>query len=566
MSEELCFLTVSEASKLIKARKLSPLELTDAYLARIASLDPLLNAFITVTADLARKQARTAEREIARGESRGPMHGIPMALKDIFDTRGILTSGHSRVCLDRIPKEDAAVTRRLYEAGAALLGKTATHEFAHGGPSFDLPWPPARNPWHLEHFTGGSSSGSGAAVAAGLAPCAMGSDTGGSIRGPASFCGLAGLMPSAGLVSRAGVIPNSFTFDHVGPMAWTVEDCAIVLQAIAGYDPRDGGSADVKLPNYRRALRDGVKGLKVGVLRQVWEEDVPQSEEVRRAMDEAVATFRTLGVRCENVRVRPTLDYNDVKVTIAETEIFSIHAKDLVARPGDFGEDFLARVLPACLFQSTDYLQASREHRRMLAEAEPVWKKYDALLSVVFGPAPRLDAHSPLNFWRRPNANPMANILGGPALALCAAFSAEGLPIGMQLMARPFGETTVLRLGHAFERASGTRARRPRLTAGATQPKIAAPTHEPKRPDLDASTIDLVVAMARKAGLKLTERQTAILLEVAPYALAMADRVRRLHDRDVEPANTFRVPVFSPSRPGDGGPAPGRRDTPSPRG
>ena len=542
MSEALCFLTVAEASKLIRARKLSPLELTDAYLERIASLDPLLNAFITVTADLARKQARAAEREIARGTYRGPMHGIPMALKDIFDTRGILTSGHSRVCIDRIPTQDATVTRRLYEAGAILLGKAATHEFAHGGPSFDLPWPPARNPWDLERFTGGSSSGSGAAVAAGLAPCAMGSDTGGSIRGPASFCGIAGLMPSAGLVSRVGVIPNSFTFDHVGPLAWSVEDCAIVLQAIAGYDPGDGGSVEVRIPSYRAALREPVKGMKVGVLRQVWEQDVPQTDEVRRAMDEAVTTFRTLGVKCEDVRVRPTLDYSDVKVTIAETEIFSIHARDLVSRPGDFGEDFLARVLPACVFQSTDYVQASREHRRMLAEAEPWWKKYDALLSVVFGPAPRLDAHSLLSFWRRPNANPMANVLGGPSLALCAGFSGAGLPIGLQLMGRPFGEPAVLRLGHAFERASGTRSRRPRLTAGMSQPKIAPPTHEPAPPaDLDAAGIDLVLAMAKKCGLKLTERQTAILLEAAPYALAMADRVRRLHDRDVEPANTFRL-------------------------
>lgn len=543
MSEELCFLTVAEASRLIKARKLSPLELTDAYLRRIQTLEPQLNAFITVTADLARTQARAAEREIARRRYRGPMHGIPVALKDIFDTRGILTSGHSRVCIDRIPTQDAAVTRRLYEAGAILLGKTATHEFAHGGPSFDLPWPPARNPWHLEHFTGGSSSGSGAAVAAGLAPGAMGSDTGGSIRGPASLCGIAGLMPSSGLVSRAGVIPNSFTFDHVGPLAWSVLDCAIMLQAIAGYDPADGASVKVKIPNYRAALRGGVKGMRVGVLRQVWEQDVPQPDEVRRAMDEAVALLAKLGVRCEDVRIRPALDYNDVKVTIAETELLSIHAKDLVTRPGDFGEDFLSRVLPACLFQSTDYLQASREHRRMLAEAAPLWKKYDALLSVVFGPAPRLDAHSPLNFWRRPNANPMANVLGGPALALCAKFSDRGLPIGMQLIGRPFGEVAVLRLGHAFEQASGTRTRRPSLTAGAAQPKISPPRHEPKPPaDLDTGQIDLVHAMARKCGLKLTGRQAALLLEAAPYALAMADRVRRLHDRDLEPANTFRVP------------------------
>jgi aspartyl-tRNA(Asn)/glutamyl-tRNA(Gln) amidotransferase subunit A len=542
MSEELCFLTVAEASRLIKARKLSPVELTDAYLTRIESLDAQLNAFITVTADLARKQAKAAEREIARGQYRGAMHGIPMALKDIFDTRGILTSGHSRVCIDRIPAADATVTRRLYEAGAALLGKAATHEFAHGGPSFDLPWPPARNPWDLERFTGGSSSGSGAAVAAGLAPCAMGSDTGGSIRGPASFCGIAGLMPSSGLVSRAGVIPNSFTFDHVGPMAWAVEDCAIMLQALAGYDPNDGASVKVKIPNYRAALKQGVKGMKIGVLRQVWEQDVPQSDEVRRAMDDAVTLFKKLGVKCEDVRVRPTLDYSDVKVAIAETEIFSIHAKDLVAHAGDFGEDFLSRVLPACLFQSTDYVQASREHRRMLAESEPLWKKHDALLSVVFGPAPRLDAHNMLNFWARPNANPMANILGGPSLAIPATFNGQGLPIGMQLMGRPFGETEVLRLGHAYEQASGTRARRPQLTAGAQQPKISPRGHEPKPPDLDGAQRDLVHAMAKKCGLKLTERQTAILLEVAPYVLAMADRVRRLHDRDVEPANTFRVP------------------------
>ena len=542
MSEELCFLTVAEASGLIKARKLSPVELTEAYLTRIEALEPQLNAFITVTGELARTQARAAERDIARRKYRGPMHGIPMALKDIFDTRGILTSGHSRVCIDRIPAEDATVTRRLYEAGAILLGKTATHEFAHGGPSFDLPWPPARNPWNLEHFTGGSSSGSGAAIAAGLAPCAMGSDTGGSIRGPASFCGITGLMPSAGLVSRAGVIPNSFTLDHVGPMAWSVEDCAIMLQAIAGYDAKDGASVEVKLPSYRAALKRGVKGLKIGVLRQVWEQDVPQADEVRRAMEEAIARFTKLGVRCEDVRVRPTLEYSDVKVAIAETELFSIHAKDLVSRPGDFGEDFLSRVLPACLFQSTDYVQASREHRRMLAEAAPLWTKYDALLSVVFGPAPRLDTHSPLNFWKRPNANPMGNLLGGPSLALCAGFSTHGLPIGMQLMGRPFGEAAVLRLGHAFEQASGTRTRRPQLTAGAAQPKLSPPRHEPHAPDLDAAQTELVRAMATRCGLKLTERQMALLLEAAPYALAMADRVRRLHDRDVEPANTFRVP------------------------
>ena len=250
-----------------------------------------------------------------------------------------------------------------------LLGKLSTHEFAHGGPSFDLPWPPARNPWHLEHFTGGSSSGSGAAVSAGLAPFALGSDTGGSIRGPASHCGLVGLMPTYGLVSRAGVIPNSFTFDHCGPMTWTVEDCAIVLQALAGHDPRDAGSIEAPIPDYRAALSTDVRGLKIGVLRHYWEEDVPAHEDLRRAMNDAIEVFNQLGAKVEDCRARPVRDSVDVKVIIAESEIFSINYGDLVNRPGDFGRDFLGRILPACLFQAPDYVAASREHRRIIAEA-----------------------------------------------------------------------------------------------------------------------------------------------------------------------------------------------------
>jgi aspartyl-tRNA(Asn)/glutamyl-tRNA(Gln) amidotransferase subunit A len=448
------------------------------------------------------------------------------------------------VCIDNVPSRDSTCTRKLFEAGAVLLGKLQTHEFAHGGPSFDLPWPPARNPWNLEHFTGGSSSGSGAAVAAELVPGALGSDTGGSIRGPASFCGIVGLMSSAGLVSRAGVIPNSFTLDHCGPMTRSVEDCAIMLQAIAGYDPADGGSVDVGIPNYRTDLKKGIKGMRIGVLRHVWEEDVPQSDEVRRAMDEAVDVLRKLGARVEDARVRPALEYSDVKVVIAETEIYTINYPDLVRRPGDFGEDFLARALPACLFQSSDYVAASREQRRMIREAAPLWKKYDALLSVVFGPAPRLDAHSPVNFWAKPNANPMANVFGCPSLALCNGFSATGFPLGMQIMGRVFDEATVLRIGYAYEQATEWHTRRPRLVAGAAQPKLDPPRHQPAAPrDLDPGQVDLVRAMVKKAGLRLNERQMALVLEVAPYVLAMADRVRRMHERSLEPANVFRFPA-----------------------
>src|SRR2546427_5930296 len=224
MTAELHDLTIGELSDKIAARKLSPVELVEALIQRVERYDGQTRTFITRTFDLARRQARAAEADIAAGTYRGALQGIPFALKDIYDTKGILTSAHSRVFIDRIPAEDAMTTSRLYDAGAVLLGKLATHEMAHAGPSFDLPWPPARNPWNLAHFTGGSSSGSGAAVAAGLIPLALGSDTGGSIRGPASLCGIVGLMPTFGLVSRAGGITNSYTFDHCGPLAVTVED------------------------------------------------------------------------------------------------------------------------------------------------------------------------------------------------------------------------------------------------------------------------------------------------------------------------------------------------------
>lgn len=539
---ELHFSSLAAIAKLIETRKLSPVELTQALLARIEALDPQLNAFITVTADLARQQARQAEQEIAQGDYRGPLHGIPLGLKDIYNTKGILTSGGSKVCIDNIPTEDATTTRKLYEAGAVLLGKLQTHEFAHGGPSFDLPWPPARNPWHLEHFTGGSSSGSGAAIAAGLLPGALGSDTGGSIRGPASFCGIAGLMPTYGLVSRAGVIPNSFTFDHCGPMAWTVEDCAILLQAIAGYDVRDAGSIEHPIPDYRAALNTGVKGLRIGVLRHYWEEDLPAHEDLRLAMDDAIAVFRKLGARVEDCRTRPMMDSLDVKIIIAETEIFSIHHKELRERPGDFGRDFLGRVLPACVFQAADYVAASREHRRIIAEARPLYEKYDVLLTAGFGPAPRLDAHKTLNFWQRSNVFTPSNVTAGPALELCNGFSKSGLPLGMQIIGRPFDEATVLRAGHAYEQATEWRSRRPQLTPGAMQPPVAPKGNEPQAPDLDAKTRDLVLGMAHRAGLRLNEIQQTILLETAPYALAMADRIHGPRDRMEEPALIFRFP------------------------
>lgn len=539
---ELHFLSIAEAARLIKSRKLSPVELARAHLDRVGKLDGQLSAFITLTAELALKQARQAEREITKRRYRGPLHGIPIGLKDIYNTKGILTSGHSRVCIGNIPDRDAATVTKLYEAGAVLLGKLATHEFAHGGPSFDLPWPPARNPWNLEHFTGGSSSGSGAALATGLVMGAMGSDTGGSIRGPASHCGIVGLMPTCGLVSRAGVVPNSYTFDHCGPMTRTVEDCALMLQALVGYDPEDAGSVRVKVPNYSAGLKRGIKGLRIGVVRHYWEKDLPAHEDLHHAMDTAIGVLKKLGAKVEDCRTRPMQDSLDVKVIIAETEIFSIHYQDLVKQPGDFGRDILGRMLPACLFQAADYVAASREHRRMILEGRRLYDKYDVLLTAGLGPAPRLDAYRTTNFWQRSNIFTPSNVTAGPALELCNGFSKNGLPLGMQVIGRPFDEATILRVGHAYQQATDWHTRRPQLMPGAPQPPVNATGNEPKPADMAPKTRALILDTATRAGLTLNERQQAILLETAPYALAMAERIRKDRGRFDEPALVFRFP------------------------
>src|SRR5262245_12425440 len=432
MPNELHDLSIAELSSLIAARKLSPVELVESLIGRIEDYDGQTHAFITKTFDLARQQAKQAEAEIAVGTSRGALHGIPFALKDIYDTKGILTSGHSGVFIDRIPREDATTTAKLYEAGAILLGKLATHEMAHAGPSFDLPWPPARNPWNLAHFTGGSSSGSGAAVAAGMAPVALGSATGGSIRGPASLCGVVGLMPTFGLVSRAGVITNSYTFDHCGPLARTVEDCALTLEALAGYDPKDAGSLRRPVTRYREALGQDLRGLRIGVLRHHWQEDIPASEDVRRAMDAALDVLRRLGAELEECRVRPLGAYFDVKIIIAESEIFAVHQQNLVARPRDFGADFRSRVLPSVLFTAHDYVQATREHRRMMAEMAPLYERFDAFVTAGMGEAPLIADYRSVSFWQKASLLTAWNVTSQPVLALPNGFGGYGLPLGMQ--------------------------------------------------------------------------------------------------------------------------------------
>jgi len=539
---DLHWLTIAQAARLIERRRLSPVELTEALIARIEALDPQLNAFLLPTPDKAREQARAAEREIMAGNYRGALHGIPFGLKDIYCTAGIRTTSHSRICAGYIPTEDATTVTRLYQAGAVLLGKLATHEFAHGGPSFDLAWPPARNPWNREHFTGGSSSGAGAAIAAGFVPGAMGSDTGGSIRGPAALCGIVGLKPTYGLVSRAGIYANSFTLDHAGPMTWTVEDGAILLQAIAGHDPKDPASADRAIPDYCAALNGDIRGMRIGILRHLYEEDLTVSPEVRAALDEAYAVFRSLGATLEDVRIRPAADYYAVKITIAESEQYAIHEEELRRRTDEFGADFLGRALPAILYGSCDYVQAQRERRVMLAEMAPVYAKYDVLLTpTAAGPAPRLDAWRTIRFWQQASLTTPFNVTGGPALAQCMGFTPAGLPLSLQIVGRPFDEATVLRAAHAYETATAWRRRRPVLDPGASFSTALPPTPAPEAVN-DPAIRDMVLSACRRAGLSLNDDQIAMICAAAPYVTAMTSRLRRGRDFREEPANIFRFP------------------------
>ena len=539
---DLHFLTVAEAARLIQARKLSPVELTQAWLHRIESLDDQINAFITVTGEIALEQARRAEADIVAGQYRGALHGIAFGLKDLYATAGVLTTGHSRLRMNHVPTANAAVTGKLYEAGAVLLGKLAMTEFAHSAPAFDAPWPPARNPWNPEHFTGSSSSGSGAAVAAGFLPGALGTDTGASVRGPASMCGTVGLKPTYGLVSRYGVTPNSYSFDHCGPLTWTVEDCAIMLAAIAGFDERDSASVDRPVSDYRAALTPDIRGVRVGVVRHFWEDDLKTNPQLARAMDDALDVLRGLGAKVEDVRMRPLQDYMDVKTVIAETEVFGVHQKDLATRAHEFGLNFLAQTLTGCLFQSVEYFAAQRERRRMQLQMKPLYEKYDVLVTASSGPAPRFDQYSPLNALEKPNIHTAFSVTAGPALAICNGYTTDGLPLSMQIAGAPFAEEKVLRVGYAYEQATPWRERRPKLTPGVPRVPVTPPSPF-TGVAIDSATRSHVGALARRAGLELDETQLTLLCEVAPLALARAARVRRNHEWSDDPAFVFRMPA-----------------------
>lgn len=462
-TQELCYLTIREASELLRNGKLSPVELTRAFLERIEQLDGKLRAYITVLSDSAMSEARLAEAEILRGDYRGPLHGIPIALKDLYDTKGVRTTASSKVMKDRVPSEDATTTARLKAAGSILLGKLAMHEFALGGPDPSNGFPLARNPWNLDHIPGGSSSGSGAAVAAGLCMGTLGSCTGGSIRGPASHCSIVGLKPTYGRVSRYGVVPLSWTLDHCGPMTWTVEDTAIMLQAIAGHDPRDPTSSRAPVPSYTASLREDIKGLRVGVPRHYFFADDPLiNKEVLGIADAALSTLEELGAHVEEVSI-PMLKYaGAAQGVIMLSEAFSYHRKNLLSQPQEFGDMVRARFRVGGFFTGDEYVQAQRIRNVLKRQFAEVLQRVDVIASpTMSSPAQTFAEMTAMTTSRMPSFTSPYNMTGMPAISVPGGFTANGLPVGFQLAGKPFDEPTVLRAAYTYQQHTRLFEKRP---------------------------------------------------------------------------------------------------------
>jgi aspartyl-tRNA(Asn)/glutamyl-tRNA(Gln) amidotransferase subunit A len=458
--------TIAEAARLIAAKRLSPVELTRACLDRVHALDGRLHAFVHLTEGRALFEAHAAEAAIMAGGPKGPLHGIPIGLKDIVDTKDIPTTCQSKILQDNIPDADATCAELLAAAGTVLIGKTTTHEFADGGPSFDLPRPPARNPWNTNHFTAGSSSGTGAGIAAGLILGGIGTDTGGSIRGPAALCGIAGIKPTYGLVSRAGVAPAAFSLDHIGPMAWTAEDCALLLQVLAGHDKRDPASADRPVPDYTALLGSGVKGVKIGVIHHFHEVDYVVSDGVRRGIDAAIATLRGLGAEIREVQLSPLQDWGACGSLISMTERAAAYEEWARTRLGDFSERVQRRLMLGTLVSGVDYVQAVRRRRELRAELKAAMDGLDVVLTASqTGEAPDINEVPAWDTFAAPSFTMPFNVAGYPAITVCAGFGAGGLPVAIQLVGRPFEEPGLLRVADAFEKATDFRNARPTLVS-----------------------------------------------------------------------------------------------------
>jgi aspartyl-tRNA(Asn)/glutamyl-tRNA(Gln) amidotransferase subunit A len=451
--------TIIELAPRLRSKEISPVELTRDCLERIEKLNPTLNAFITVLADSAMQQARAAEAEIAHGNWRGPLHGIPVALKDLIDTAGVRTTAASALYKDRVPTQDAEVVRRLKQAGAVILGKNNSHEFAYGGSSLVSYFGDIHNPWNTAHIPGGSSGGSAAAVAARLCYAAIGTDTAGSIREPAALCGCVGLKATFGRVSNRGIIPLSRSLDHTGPLTATVADAAIVLEAIAGYDALDLSSADVPSAGYVSDIGQGTNCLRVGVPRSFFYDDL--HPEVAAAVEEALRAIKALVAEVRDVELSAPTDRK-----LQSAESYACHAEDIGKTPELYQPETLRRIRSGADISAADYIERRREmgeSRRSIREA---FATVDVLVTpTVAIPAPLIadlkanpEALRPAELLLLRNTRPF-NVWGLPAISVPCGFTHGGLPIGLQIAGAPWREDVVLRLAHAYERATQWRTR-----------------------------------------------------------------------------------------------------------
>lgn len=461
--------TIAAAAAALRAGKTSSVALTEAALEKIAKVDTALNAFILVTANAAIEAARKADAEIRSGKLRGPLHGVPYAVKDIIDVAGLPTTAHSKIHPTESAERSADVVERLERAGAILLGKLALHEFAVGGPTFELPYPPARNPWDRERHPGGSSTGAGTAVAAGMAFGAIGTDTGGSIRHPATCCGIVGLKPTYGLVSRSGVFPLAFSLDHVGPLTRTVEDNALMLNVLAGADERDPTSVARTPVDYHAGIDEGVAGLSIGVVAHFAEDGGGSDPEIAAALGEAAELLGAAGGRIGPCRMPPLGEFSACGRTILQAEAYAIHREWIAERPADYSRAALRRILPGAYTSAADYINAQQARRDLCERYGVALEGFDAIIAASSFEFPaRLDDPEGIARTYDRNARMPFNVTGAPALAVPVGWSRDGLPIGIQVAGRPFDEATVFRVGHALERAVlGRHGQRPLPDYGA---------------------------------------------------------------------------------------------------
>jgi aspartyl-tRNA(Asn)/glutamyl-tRNA(Gln) amidotransferase subunit A len=467
---ELVYLSLSEAAERIRKRQVSPVELLAAVQARTTALQPKLNAYITPMFDAAMADARKAEREIIGGHYRGPLHGIPMALKDNHWTSGVRTTAGSKILSDFVPTEDATVVTKLRAAGAVITGKTNMHEWALGTTTTNPWYGAAHNPWALDRVPGGSSGGSAAAVAAGLCYAATGSDTGGSIRMPASLCGVVGLKGTYGRTSLHGIVPLSWTLDHAGVLTRTVTDTALVMNTIAGFDPKDSGSAQVAVPDFAASLKQGLKGLRLGVPRGHFYD--PLDPQVRKATEVAIATMRDLGASVREVDFTDAAPCLAVYTAIRAPEAASFQEKFIEKRAEDYGDDVRLLVQLGDVILAKDYLRGQRLRTILREKLASLLTQVDALVTpttpVVAHPIGRpfteIDGRpvtSPLALYG-PNTVPF-DLTGTPAISICCGFNSEGLPIGLQIATRAWDEGTALRIAAAYEQATTWHRRHPAI-------------------------------------------------------------------------------------------------------